>query len=92
MIVTGNPHKKDGSMQTDLINLITWSSSTTGTPVTYNLYRDPALTYLIGTIPATSPLQFYDHNRWPNVMYSYYIIAIDSDGNQSPVSSVSILG
>lgn len=80
-------------LQTDLINIIAWSAPTSGnTPVAYNLYRDPALTELIGIIPATSPLQFYDHDRQPNVTYTYYITAVDSNGNQSAASSVSIVG
>jgi 6-phosphogluconolactonase (cycloisomerase 2 family) len=79
-------------LQTDLINLITWSAPTSGTPVAYNIYRDATLIDLIAIVPATSPLQFYDHNRQPNVTYTYYITAVDSNGNQSPASSVSIVG
>jgi WD40 repeat protein len=79
-------------LQTDLINLITWSAPTSGTPVAYNIYRDATLIDLIAIVPATSPLQFYDHNRQPNVSYTYYITAVDSNGNQSLASSVSIVG
>ncbi len=79
-------------LQTDLINLITWGAPTSGSPVTYNIYRDPALTQLIGIVPATSPLQFYDHDRQPNVTYTYYITAVDGSGNASLPSIVSIVG
>ncbi len=79
-------------LQTDLINLITWGAPTSGSPVTYNIYRDPALTQLIGIVPATSPLQFYDHDRQPNVTYTYYITAVDGSGNNSLPSIVSIVG
>lgn len=80
-------------LQTDLINIITWSAPQLGTtPVVYNIYRDAALTQLIGTVPATSPLQFYDHDRQPNVTYTYYITAVGASGNSSQPSSVTIVG
>jgi 6-phosphogluconolactonase (cycloisomerase 2 family) len=79
-------------LQADLINLITWSAPASGSPAAYNIYRDPALTQLIAIVPATSPLQFYDHDRQPNVTYTYYITAVDSSGNSSLASSVSIVG
>jgi hypothetical protein len=91
--LTGTRTRNTFFLQTDLINTITWSAPSSGpTPVSYNIYRDPALTKLIGTVPATGPLQFNAHNRQPNVTYTYYITAVDAAGNQSSASSVSMLG
>ncbi len=79
--------------QTDIINVITWTAPSSGTtPANYNIYRDAALTQLIATIPATSPLIYLDHNRQPSVMYSYYIVSIDASGNVSSPISTTIVG
>jgi len=70
--------------QRDIINKLTWSGSGTLAPTSYSIYRDAALTDLVATIPATGPLQFLDHNRQPNVIYTYYLIASD---DISPISN-----
>jgi YVTN family beta-propeller protein len=77
-------------LQTDFINNITWSAPENGTPVAYKIYRDPGLTELVATVPANGPLQYYDHNRQPNVIYSYYIVSVDGNGNVSTASSVTV--
>jgi fibronectin type 3 domain-containing protein len=78
-------------LQTDYINKITWTAPEYGeAPVSYNIYRDPALTELVATIPASGTLQYYDHNRQPNVVYSYYITSVDSSGNQSTAASATV--
>ena len=80
-------------LQTDFINNITWTEPSYGdAPIAYNIYRDPALTELVATVPATatSPLQYYDHNRQPNITYSYYIVSVDAYGNMSAVNSVTV--
>ncbi len=77
-------------LQTDFINNITWTAPTTGNPAAYAMYRDPALTQLVSIIPANSPLQYYDHGRNPSMTYSYYIVSVDTSGNQSAVASVTV--
>lgn len=77
-------------LQTDYINNITWTAPASGSPVTYNIYRDAALTELIATISASSTLQFCDHDRDPCVTYTYYITSVDSSGNQSTAASVAV--
>ncbi len=78
-------------LQTDFINKITWTTPAYGdAPIAYNIYRDEALTELIATIPANDPLQYYDHNRQPNVVYSYYIVSVDAYGNISTAISVTV--
>jgi hypothetical protein len=77
-------------LQTDYINNITWTAPTTGTPAAYAIYRDAALTQLVSIVPASSPLQYYDHGRNPSVTYSYYIVSVDASGNQSAATNVTV--
>jgi hypothetical protein len=78
-------------LQTDYINNITWTAPTTGTtPAAYAIYRDATLTQLVSIVPANGPLQYYDHDRNPNVTYTYYIVSVDANGNQSAPVSVTV--
>jgi DNA-binding beta-propeller fold protein YncE len=78
-------------MQTDYINRLTWSAPTTGNkPAAYKIYRDAGLTQLITKIPADGVLQYEDHNRNPNVEYSYYIITIDDAGGRSSAAKTTV--
>lgn len=70
-------------MEIDLINKLTWNASGTSLPISYSIYRDAALTDLAATIPATGLLQFFDHNREPNVTYTYYLVGVGDNGVQS---------
>jgi YVTN family beta-propeller protein len=69
--------------QTDNYNHLTWFAPTIGSPVAYNIYRDAGLTQLIAAVPASGILQYDDHNRNPNINYTYYIVAVDGFGNVS---------
>lgn len=86
---TGCKIKNVFLVQTDLINHLTWSAPTTGAlPVAYNIYRDAGLTQLVATVPATSILQYNDHNRLSTANETYYLVSVDSGGNLSaPVST-----
>ena len=78
-------------LQTDFINHITWTAPASGlTPVKYKLYRDAALMQPLATIPATGPLEYYDHDRNPNLTYSYYIVSIDASGSRSTPISITV--
>ena len=89
--VTGCKTQNVFLLQTELINKITWTPPTTGnTPVQYKIYRDAALTEPVATVPAAGSLEYYDHNRQPNIIDSYYIISIDANGNRSIPSSVTV--
>lgn len=70
--------------QSDLIDRLTWELSGTelsgtNTPVKYVIYRDAALTDIVGTTKSTEQI-FLDHNRVPGVQYTYYIVAINAAG------------
>jgi hypothetical protein len=89
--VSGCKAKNIFLLQIDLINNITWTAPTTGdAPVQYQIYRDEELTELVATVPANGPLQYYDHSRQPNVIYSYYIVSVDANGNVSTANSVTV--
>jgi hypothetical protein len=62
---------------------------TGNTPVAYQIYRDASLTQLVTTVPASGILQYDDHDRNPNVSYTYYIVSIDQTGSPSyPASTI----
>ncbi len=69
--------------QIDLVNKITWTVSGTSLPVSYSIYRDANLTDLAATIPVTAPFVFLDHNRIPDVTYTYYVIGKNQVGTTS---------
>jgi YVTN family beta-propeller protein len=77
-------------LQTDYINNITWTAPTSGSPAAYAIYRDSALTQLAAMVPASGPLQYYDHDRNPNITYTYYIVSVDASGGQSAPVSVTV--
>jgi YVTN family beta-propeller protein len=74
----------------DFINKITWSATGTSLPVSYSIYRDEALTDFVAEIPATSELVYFDHNRNPNVTYTYYIIGTNAVGTTSIPVAVTV--
>ena len=81
---TGCKRKNIFLTQVDNYNDLTWSAPSGGNSIaSYVIYRDSALTQLVATIPASSVLEYYDHNRNPKIDYTYYLIAVDTLGNIS---------
>lgn len=76
--------------QKDLINKLTWTVSGSSLPVLYSIYRDAELTDLAGTVLATDPLVFLDHNREQNVAYTYYIVGTNRVGTTSVPVAVTV--
>ncbi len=76
--------------QVDLINKITWSASGTSLPVSYSIYRDAALTQLIGIVSADDTLEFLDHNCKSDITYTYYITGTNVAGTTSLPVSVTV--
>lgn len=74
--------------QTCYDNLIRWTTPSGIAPVAYLIYLDPALTELVGRVPASGPLEFTICSRFPHT--TYYLVSIDAMGNRSsPVSITS---
>ena len=76
--------------QIDEINQITVTATGPSLPVTYSFYRDAGLSDLIATIPATNPTIFLDHNRAPNIDYTYYIVGTNAVGTTSDPIAVTV--
>lgn len=75
-------------LQRDYSNYIHWSAPATGTPPAgYRIYRDAAMQYPITTVLASAPLEYYDHNRSPYSIDTYYIVSIDAFGNYSAAAT-----
>lgn len=67
-------------MQTDIVNIITITPSTTPGVVSYYLRRDGVL---IAIIPASGPYIYYDHNRSKHQTYTYSLTSVDGFGVES---------
>ncbi len=80
---SGCKRKNSFLTSVDNYNHLTWFASSAGTPVSYQIYRDAALTQLVATVPVSGILQYDDHNRNPNINYTYYIVAVDGSGDVS---------
>jgi YVTN family beta-propeller protein len=89
--VRGAQTKNEFLGQTELVNILTWAPPSSGaTPVTYLVYRNPNLTDLAGTVPASGALQFSDHNRRKKVTYIYYIVSVNSSGTRSAPAILAV--
>lgn len=76
--------------QTDLINSLRWDSPTQGTtPVSFAIYRDSALTDLVAIVPADEH-SYLDHNRHPDIAYTYFIVSIAANGARSAPASITV--
>lgn len=77
-------------MQEEIQNKIVWDAPTGGIPpVAYYIYADAALQHLVAIIPAGDVLKFVQHNVFERD-YTFYIISVDADGNQSLPVTVRI--
>lgn len=73
------------------VNIITWHPPKGGeTPVSYIIYRDAILTEIAAVIPANQTLKFKDSCSYSRLTHTYYIVSVDSSGNQSVPVSVSV--
>lgn len=74
--------------QTDIVNVLHWDPPSDGAvPVAYKVYRDN-LNTLIGVVEAGKALKYEDHNRAKNVTYTYYIVSVDAQGNNSVPATI----
>ncbi len=76
--------------QTDIVNVLQWGPPIGGVvPVAYKIYRTN-LNTLIGIVGAGGALYFEDHIRSKNVTYTYYIVSVDAQNNNSLSASITI--
>lgn len=89
--VQGFKQKVEFAMQTDLVNIITWEPPLGGNLfVAYKIYKDAALTKLLGTVSVCGPLRFEHHNRRKGHTNNYFIVAVYADGSISGPVSISL--
>ncbi len=93
-VVVAPPHHLRGEViknkfftQTDIVNFLTWKASPDESVTSYNIYRDGKL---IGTVLATSRLEFVDHNRRDDKTYVYEVVAANADGVLSSPVTIEI--
>jgi len=76
--------------QIEYINLIRWQAPEGLTVVEYQIFRDAALTDLAGTVSASDQLVFQDHNRDPNVVYTYYLVGVTDTGSSTTLANITV--
>jgi YVTN family beta-propeller protein len=74
--------------QKDLINELSWSAPVTGTPAFYKIFRNSALTDLVATLNG-NVTTYNDHDRKYRVVYTYFLVAFDANGNASAPAFLS---
>lgn len=88
--LSGKQVKNKFLTQTDYVNCLSWEPNlASATLASYKIYRDSGLTDLAGIVPATQT-HFKDHNRTKNTTYTYYIVAVDANGNASSPAVVVV--
>lgn len=73
--------------QIDRIHKLFWTASPDPTVVSYHIYRGSVL---IGSVPASGPLIFLDHNQNKKVAVIYTIRSVNSSGVESTPLSVTL--
>lgn len=82
--------KNEFATQVVYTNVIKWNASPFGLKAAYyEIYRD-SKTNLTGVVSENSQLIFKDHHLKPNVVYTYYVVAVSSFGNRSDPVVLSI--
>lgn len=93
----GKQFKNRFVSQIDIINKITWKSPSSGSsPVSYRIYDDATLTNLLAVVTAKNHSQHHfkytQHNCAEGKTYTYYIVSVDSRGDESSPVEVIIHG
>jgi YVTN family beta-propeller protein len=87
--VTGRCFRNVSLFQTEFVNEINWDSPLGFSPKSYQIYRNPELTQLAGSVSGVF-LEFQDHNRKKNQSYTYYVVAITQAGAKFAMGNVTI--
>lgn len=87
----GSQRKVKFLSQSSLVNVVTWEHPVSGPrPKSYRIYRNANLTNLAAKLSAHAPLIFNDHHRRKETTYTYYIVAVDAEGNYSAPALVTV--
>jgi len=87
----GVQKRKKNEKCVEYVNIISWRAPEEGNcPVAYKIYRDASLSKPIAFVSARKPLEFKDHNRKKNKVYSYFIVSIDQNGTASDPATIVI--
>lgn len=84
---SGKCNLNRSAFQSERFVTLTWSPSNNSTIVFYRIYRETAI---IGEVSIFSPCMFEDHNRATGIT-SYSITSVDSSGNESAPSIISVV-
>ncbi|MFC1841801.1 hypothetical protein ACFLYA_01895, partial [Candidatus Dependentiae bacterium] len=74
--------------QADLVHVIRWNAVSGA--VKYRIYLDAYFSNIIAEIPASKNPCFEYHGRCPGEKVTYYIVAVDENGNNGIPSSITI--
>lgn len=73
------------------VNILQWSPPQNSADiVSYEIYRNPELTDLVGSVCNQFPFQFEDRKRAKNTVYTYYIVSVNKAGIRSPSVSTDV--
>jgi len=75
--------------QADLVNIIRWDVSDPSV-IRYELYSDQVLSCCTGCVSHLCNSMFYHHCRKPCIQDNYYVVAVDSFGDKSKPSYISV--
>lgn len=78
--------------ESEMVNVIKWAAPKKGAPpAAYRIYADQTKKNLIATIMADRPLEFIDPVRAQEPYYQYFIVSVDTLGNESEPITVKIM-
>jgi YVTN family beta-propeller protein len=89
--VSAQTKKNNFGLEYEFVNQVNWTAPANFSIATafYQIYRDAANTQLAATVNGNT-FVFYDHDRAKGQSYSYYIVAILSDGRPFPIGNTTI--
>jgi len=74
--------------QSDVIDFLQWDAFEGAAK--YRIYLDENLSNLVSEIPSNQNLSFEFHGRCPGKKKTYYVVAVDKNGNNVATASITI--
>ncbi len=82
--LTGKQVKNKFVSQTDLVNKLSWTESSSVAASSYNIRRDGV------KIENVSGTSYQDHNRKKGTSYTYWVTAVSASGRESPPTVLTL--